>query len=100
MQVPEWRNVIGELVRDHMRSPELEHYFSVRTNRPRAQLMISQLGLLFATAGIAGPMYRETVRSWRLSKKFSNMNLAKSSKTSIPSTAISNSSLSRRKRSA
>ena len=33
MQVPEWRNVIGELVRDHMRSPELEHYFSVKMNQ-------------------------------------------------------------------
>jgi hypothetical protein len=24
MQVSEWRNVIGEMVREHMRSPELE----------------------------------------------------------------------------
>lgn len=45
MQVPEWRNVIGEMVREHMRSPELEHYFSVKMNKPRAQLMITQLGL-------------------------------------------------------
>jgi pyrroloquinoline quinone (PQQ) biosynthesis protein C len=45
MQVPEWRRVIGEMVRDHMRSPELEHYFSVKMNKSRAQLMISQLGL-------------------------------------------------------
>ena len=45
MQVPEWRKVIGEMVRDHMRSPELEYYFSVKMNKPRAQLMISQLGL-------------------------------------------------------
>src|SRR5918996_3000873 len=45
MQVTEWRKVIGEMVRDHMRSPELEHYFSVRMNPRRAQLMITQLGL-------------------------------------------------------
>jgi pyrroloquinoline quinone (PQQ) biosynthesis protein C len=45
MQIGEWRGVIGEMVRDHMRSPELEHYFSVRMNRSRAQLMISQLGI-------------------------------------------------------
>src|SRR5436853_446004 len=45
MQVPEWRNVIGEMVRDHMRLPELEHYFSVKMNQRRAQLMIAQLGL-------------------------------------------------------
>ena len=45
MQVKEWRSVIGEMVRDHMRSPQLEHYFSVKMNQRRAQLMISQLGL-------------------------------------------------------
>ena len=45
MQVSEWRKAIGEMVRDHMRSPELEHYFSVKMNQPRAQLMITQLGL-------------------------------------------------------
>jgi pyrroloquinoline quinone (PQQ) biosynthesis protein C len=45
MQVSEWRKVIGEMVREHMRSPELEHYFSVKMNKPRAQLMITQLGL-------------------------------------------------------
>jgi pyrroloquinoline quinone (PQQ) biosynthesis protein C len=45
MQVSEWRSVIGEMVRDHMRSPQLEHYFSVEMNKLRAQIMISQLGL-------------------------------------------------------
>ena len=45
MQVAEWRKTIGEMVRGHMRSPELEHYFSVKMTRPRAQLMITQLGL-------------------------------------------------------
>jgi hypothetical protein len=45
MQIGEWRDVIGEMVRDHMRSPELEHYFSVRMKQSRAQLMISQLGI-------------------------------------------------------
>src|SRR5688500_20411471 len=45
MQVAEWRKAIGEMVRDHMRSPELEHYFSVKMSKPRAQLMITQLGI-------------------------------------------------------
>src|SRR5439155_21878756 len=45
MQIAEWRKTIREMVREHMRSPELEHYFSVRMNKPRAQLMITQLGL-------------------------------------------------------
>src|SRR5215471_16193228 len=45
MQVAEWRKVIGEMVRDHMRSPQLEYYFSLKSNQRRAQIMISQLGL-------------------------------------------------------
>ena len=45
MQVAEWRKVIGEMVRDHMRSPELEYYFSVEMSKERARLMITQLGL-------------------------------------------------------
>ena len=45
MQVEQWRKAIGEMVRDHMRSPELEYYFSVKMNKQRAQLMITQLGL-------------------------------------------------------
>lgn len=45
MEVSEWRRVIGDMVRDHVQSPELEHYFSVRMNKQRAQLMITQLGL-------------------------------------------------------
>src|SRR5262245_43032840 len=45
MRVAEWRNIIVGMVREHMRSPELEHYFSVKMTKRRAQLMITQLGL-------------------------------------------------------
>jgi pyrroloquinoline quinone (PQQ) biosynthesis protein C len=45
MEIKEWRETIGEMVREHMRSPQLERYFSVRMTRPRAQLMLLQLGL-------------------------------------------------------
>lgn len=45
MQVTQWRKVIGEMVRDHMRSPELEYYFSIQMSKERARLMITQLGL-------------------------------------------------------
>jgi pyrroloquinoline quinone (PQQ) biosynthesis protein C len=45
MEVKEWRDTIGEMVREHMRSLELERYFSVKMTRPRAQLMLLQLGL-------------------------------------------------------
>ena len=100
MQVPEWRRVIGEMVRDHMRSPELEHYFSVRMNPPRAQLMISQLGLYIRHRRDCWSHVSGNCPIMAMKQKFSSMNLAKSSKTSIPNTAISNSSLSRRKRSA
>jgi len=36
MEVNEWRKTIGEMVREHMRSPEIEFYFSVKMNKPRA----------------------------------------------------------------
>lgn len=45
MDIAGWRQCIGEMVRGHMRSPQLQHYFSVRMTKPRAQLMITQLGL-------------------------------------------------------
>ena len=45
MEAKAWKEWIGERVREHMRSPQLEHYFSVRMTKPRAQLMITQLGL-------------------------------------------------------
>lgn len=45
MEVKEWRETIGEMVRQHMRSPQVQHYFSVKMTKPRAQLMLTQLGL-------------------------------------------------------
>src|SRR2546426_12148148 len=45
MEAKAWMEWIGERVREHMRSPQLERYFSVRMTKPRAQLMITQLGL-------------------------------------------------------
>ena len=62
MQTAEWRKTIGEMVREHMRSPELEHYFSVKMNKPRAQLMITQLGLYIRHGGIVGRWSRPIVR--------------------------------------
>lgn len=40
-----WRRTIGEMVRENMRSPELEYYFSIRMTRPRAQILLKQLSL-------------------------------------------------------
>ena len=45
MEVKAWRQSIGEMVREHMRSPQLERYFSVTMTKPRAQIMLTQLGL-------------------------------------------------------
>jgi len=45
MNTAEWRKSIGDMVRDHMKSRQMEHYFSVKMTKPRAQLMIKQLGL-------------------------------------------------------
>ena len=45
MKRAEWRKELGELVRDAMRSPELDHYFRVKITKPGAQVLITQLGL-------------------------------------------------------
>jgi pyrroloquinoline quinone (PQQ) biosynthesis protein C len=45
MEMAEWRKNIGEMVREHMQGPQLQHYFSVKMTKPRAQLMLIQLGL-------------------------------------------------------
>ncbi len=45
MNVASWRQCIGEKVRGHMRSPQLEHYFSVKLTTTRAQIMLKQQGL-------------------------------------------------------
>ena len=45
MNRAEWRQELGELVRQAMRSPELEHYFRVKITKPGAQVLITQLGL-------------------------------------------------------
>jgi len=41
----EWRARLGELVRDYIRSPELERYFSVKITKPRAAIMVMQQSL-------------------------------------------------------
>ena len=38
----QWRDCLGEMVRDYMRSPELEHYFSIAMTKPRAAIMVTQ----------------------------------------------------------
>jgi pyrroloquinoline quinone (PQQ) biosynthesis protein C len=45
MNRKQWRQELGELVRQTMRSPELEHYFRVKITKPSAQVLITQLGL-------------------------------------------------------
>ncbi|OGQ82200.1 MAG: hypothetical protein A3F90_10190 [Deltaproteobacteria bacterium RIFCSPLOWO2_12_FULL_60_19] len=45
MDAASWRKNIGEMVRQYARSPQLQHYFSVRMTRERAQLMLKQLAL-------------------------------------------------------
>ena len=45
MKEAAWRDVLGGMVRDYMRSPALERYFSVRMTRPRAAVMVTQQSL-------------------------------------------------------
>jgi hypothetical protein len=41
----EWHKRLGDLVRDYIRSPELEHYFSIKMTKPRAAIMVTQQSL-------------------------------------------------------
>ena len=34
MNEVEWRERLGGMVRDYIRSPELEHYFSIKMTKP------------------------------------------------------------------
>ena len=36
MTEKQWRDRLGKMVRDYIRSPELEYYFSIKMNKPRA----------------------------------------------------------------
>jgi len=45
MKQHEWRRELGDLVRNAMRSPELEQYFRVKSTKTGAQVLITQLGL-------------------------------------------------------
>lgn len=45
MKRAEWRRELGELVRNAIRAPEMDHYFKVKITKPGAQIFITQLGL-------------------------------------------------------
>jgi pyrroloquinoline quinone (PQQ) biosynthesis protein C len=40
-----WKDTLGGMVRDYIRSPELERYFSVKMTKPRAAVMVTQQSL-------------------------------------------------------
>lgn len=45
MNRAEWRRVLGDIVLSAMRSPEIEHYFSVKITKSGARALTTQLGL-------------------------------------------------------
>ena len=45
MRAEEWRTVLGGLVLKSMNTPEMEHYYSIKLSKPRAQLITSQSGI-------------------------------------------------------
>ena len=45
MTEKQWRECLGELVRDYMLSPEMDFYFSIRMNKSRAAVMVKQQSL-------------------------------------------------------
>lgn len=45
MNESQWHDTMGEMVRDYIRSPELDHYFSIKMTKPRAAVMVMQQSL-------------------------------------------------------
>ena len=45
MTEKQWRDRLGKMVRDYILSPELEYYFSIKMNKPRAAVMVQQQSL-------------------------------------------------------
>jgi pyrroloquinoline quinone (PQQ) biosynthesis protein C len=45
MDVQEWKQTIGEMVRANMRTPEAERYYNINVTIPRAQMLLKQLAL-------------------------------------------------------
>jgi pyrroloquinoline quinone (PQQ) biosynthesis protein C len=45
MKAQEWRQALGECVRDFFRTSEMEHFYSVKLTRERARIYLLQLGL-------------------------------------------------------
>jgi pyrroloquinoline quinone (PQQ) biosynthesis protein C len=45
MNVQEWKQTIGEMVRENMGTPEAERYYSIKVTIPRAQTLLKQLAL-------------------------------------------------------
>jgi pyrroloquinoline quinone (PQQ) biosynthesis protein C len=41
----QWRECLGQFVRDYICSPELEYYFSIKMNKRRAAIMVQQQSL-------------------------------------------------------
>jgi pyrroloquinoline quinone (PQQ) biosynthesis protein C len=45
MKAHEWRQVLGECVRDFFRAPEMEHFYSIKMTPARAHIYLLQLAL-------------------------------------------------------
>jgi pyrroloquinoline quinone (PQQ) biosynthesis protein C len=45
MNVQEWKQTIGEMVRENIRTPEAERYYSIKVTIPRSQTLLKQLAL-------------------------------------------------------
>jgi len=40
MNVQQWRQVLGECVRDFFRTPEMEHFYSIKMTPERARIYL------------------------------------------------------------
>ena len=63
MKPQEWREQLGECVRDLFRSPEMEQFYSVKLTEKRAQIYLLQLSLYVRKRRDFWPRWLRTVRN-------------------------------------
>ena len=45
MNVSEWKQTIGQMVRENMQTEEADRYYNIKVNQCRAQTLLTQLAL-------------------------------------------------------
>ena len=65
MNVQDWKQKIGEMVRANMRTPEADRYYNLRSLFPGLRCCLNNWRFSYDIVVIAGRMLPATVLSWQ-----------------------------------